>query len=381
MRAGSAGAVPLVGFYFLYFGALGITLPFLPGYLRTLSLSATEVGVLLALQPSLALVAPLFWGNLADRTGRPDRVLSIVAVCAALAFAPLLLVERFAGIFAVLLVYAVFASSVTTLLDSIALHRVAERGGSYARIRLFGSLGFVASSAAFGWLGGFDRRVVLFAFVLMAAYAAWSFAVRIPPRFHEGERIPRRVLLRNRDLALFLVTACLHWIACAPFHGMFAVHVTELGLSAAVVGLSAGLGVIAEVGVMWTWPRFAGRVAPRHLLAVSYGASALRWAGMAVADSPGAIVALSLLHALSFGTFFIGGVAFVARRVPAARRASGQALFVSATFGLGGLLGMLSAGAGFDLVGGHKLFALAAVVELVAMGLITRIGPPADGAR
>ena len=53
-----AGVVPLCGFYFLYFGALGVTLPFFPAYLKSLHLSTTQVGILLALPPLAVLPSP-----------------------------------------------------------------------------------------------------------------------------------------------------------------------------------------------------------------------------------------------------------------------------------------------------------------------------------
>ncbi len=85
-----AGRTPLVGFYFLYFGTVGITQPFLPAYLRSLALSTTEVGLLLALSPLASLLTPPLWGHLADRTGRLGHVLTLLAMGAALCFAPLL---------------------------------------------------------------------------------------------------------------------------------------------------------------------------------------------------------------------------------------------------------------------------------------------------
>ncbi|HYO73400.1 MAG TPA: MFS transporter, partial [Archangium sp.] len=90
----ATGRIPLIGFYALFFSITGIILPFLPAYLKSLTLSVAQVGLLLSLSPLLALVAPHFWGHLADRTGRPHRVLTAVCAGACLGFIPLLFVER-----------------------------------------------------------------------------------------------------------------------------------------------------------------------------------------------------------------------------------------------------------------------------------------------
>lgn len=372
-----AGLVPLSGFYFLYFGALGVTLPFFPAYLKSLSLSASEVGVLLALPPLFSLFAPPLWGHLADRTGRGDLVLNVVSFGACACFSVLLWASHFASLIPVLAAYALFSSSVTPLIDSLTLQRIALWGGSFARVRLFGSLGFVLASSMFGMsVARIDRATVVVPLCLMAAYSAWSLSIRArsesiaPPRPFSGLH-----LLADRDLAVFLAATCLHWIACAPFHGTFSIHVQALRLPPSVVGLAAGLGVLAETAFMYFYPRFSTRFAARHVLFLAFFASALRWAGMAVVDRAAFIILLSLLHGLTFGAFYVASVAYVAATAPPQLRASGQALFASATFGIGGLIGYLASGIGYDALGGHRLFAAAGLVDLLAAGLILRTKP------
>ncbi|MBI3185830.1 MAG: MFS transporter [Myxococcales bacterium] len=381
MRARPSGAAALAGFYFLYFGAVGVTLPFLPAYFKFLGLSVTQIGALLAVGPAFALVSPPLWGHLADRTGRPERVLSAIGLGACLGFAPLLLAERFAPIMLSLAAYAFFGASVTTVLDSLALLHLSRTGGSYARLRAVGSLGFVVSSTAFGLsVSQVDRTAVWVPLLIMGGYFFVSFALPSVPLSQAESLAPPPLLggpalLGRRDLRLGLLACALHWIACAPFHGTFAIHVGALGLPPSVVGISAGLAVTVEIGVMLVYPQLSDRIAPRHLLAISFAASAARWMGMSVAEHPVAIVALQAIHGLTFGAFFVAAVAYVARRVPESMRATGQALFVSVTFGVGGLVGFLSSGVGYDALGGQRLFAVAAAVEMVAAAIALSLPP------
>lgn len=375
----AAGRTALVGFYLLYFGTVGITQPFLPAYLRSLALSTTEVGLLLALSPLASLVAPPLWGHLADRSGRLSSVLTLLALGAALCFAPLLSVERFPALVATLAAYACFASSITPMLDSLALNHVARTGGSFAHLRLFGSLGFILSATTFGLMvRTVDRSTILVGVTLLGLLAAWSLSLR--SQASSGSRphplAGLRLLRDHKDLRWLLAATGLHWMACTPYNGMLAIHVLALGLSPSVVGVCAGLGVAAEVGAMLLYPRIADRIAPRHLLGISFVLSAVRWGGMALVSSPGAIVALALFHSVTFGMFYVSSVAFMARRVPQHLRASGQGLFAAVTFGVGGLIGFSSAGAAYSLLGGgHALFGLAAVLELIAAVLVLQASP------
>lgn len=375
MTLKGAGLVALSGFYFLYFGALGVTLPFFPAYLKSFSLSVSEIGVLLALPPLLSLFAPPFWGHLADWTGRSDLVLNVVSLGAGVCFSLLLFAHRFGPLLLVIGAYALFNSSITPLIDSLTLQRIALSGGSFARVRLFGSIGFVLSSSLFGIsVASIGRATVIAPLCLMAGYFAWSLGIRARSAspYSPGPLSGLR-LLADRDLAIFLAAASLHWIACAPFHGTFSIHAQALRLPPAVIGFAAGLGVLAETTFMYFYPRFAPRITARHLLFLAFFGSSVRWIGMALVDRSVFIILLSLLHGLTFGAFYVASVAFVSSRAPAQLRASGQALFASATFGIGGLIGYVSSGIGYDLLGGHRLFAAAGVVDLLAAAIILRL--------
>jgi PPP family 3-phenylpropionic acid transporter len=375
-------AICLAGFYTLAFGALGIALPFIPGYFEAAGLSASQIGVLLAVGPACMLFAPPLWGQFADRTGRPGLLLGIATAGAALGYGLMALAGSFAAALGAFVVHAPFASAITTLIDTLALQHVQRRGGSYARLRVFGSLGFVVSSVAFGFsVSSYGRAVLLVPFALMTSAAVWAggLLARTPRVVHEGPRptfAAALELLHRRDVSLFLVATALHWVACTPFHGSLALYVRELGLGPRVVSLSAGLAVISEIAVMWTWPRWSSAASPRGLLMLAFGASSVRWALMAWTQRAEVLVLAAVLHALTFGAFYLAAVAWMAARVPDSLRATGQALFVACTFGIGGLVGYLGSGRTYDAVGGATLFTLAAGLEWLPVLALWWLGSP-----
>lgn len=373
-------AAAIRAFYLLYFGSVGITLPFLPGYLKSRGLTGTQVGALLALSPVFTLVAPPAWGWLADRTGRPDRVLSAIGAGAVAGFLPLLWARSFSELAIVLALYAAFASSVTPVIDTLAIAE-AERGGTtFSSMRWWGSLGFVLAAAGFGFLvPEVDARTVAVPLTLIVLYAA-STALLRPPQVTVAPPHPLAALrlLKDPPLALLLAMAALHWIACAPYHGMLSIHVHALGLGNWVVGASASIGVLAEIGVMMAYPRLRGWLSDPALLGIAFLTSAVRWAGMALTGSGAVIVLLSLLHGLTFGAWYVATVSLVAARVPERLRASGQSLLAAITFGVGGIAGYLGSGVVYDAVGGHRLFAVAAAVELLPAALCLLLARSAD---
>ncbi len=305
-------------------------------------------------------------------------MLTLLTVGSALCFAPLLGVETFPAIALTLAIYACFASSITPMVDSLALNRVNQVGGSFAHLRLFGSLGFIAISTTFGLVAReLGRLTVVVPLALLGLLALWSLSLRsnATPSTSHHPLAGLRLLRDNTDLRWLLAATCLHWMACSPYNGMLAIHILAQGLPPSVVGLAAGVGVAAEVPTMLFYPRFAHLLAPRYLLGIAFALSAVRWAGMALVSSPTLLVGLSLLHSMTFGVFYLSSVAFMARRVPPHLRASGQGLFAAVTFGIGGLMGHTLSGVGYSLLGGHALFGVAGLLELVAVLFVLQSSP------
>ncbi len=373
--------------YLLFFSTVGISLPFFPGYLKSLQFTGTQIGLLLAVAPVTAMALPPLWGTLADRTGRYGRVLTILLLGAGCGMVPLIFARGFTAVLVAIFFSAAFSSSITSMIDTLALKEVEKSGGTYSSLRLFGSLGFIVTSLSFGFLVD-QIDVTTVRVVCGCFFASFLFALvtvsRDASSIHAGPKATRAdafELLKRRDVALFLTATCLHWIACAPYHGLLSIHVTALHLPPWVVSVSSSLGVFSEVLVMASWPWWGHKVSPRSLLVTAFLASALRWLGMSLVSTALPLALLGLFHGLTFGAFYLAAVAYMSDRAPGSLRATGQSLFVSATFGLGGLVGYVSAGSLYDaLGGGHPLFAVAAAMELLPalvawFGLKARVNP------
>lgn len=374
--------------YFLYFGAVGTTLPYFAPYLRDLGFSGSAIGTVQMLAPLVAPAAALGWAALADRTGRPERMLrlaTLVSLGAAL-FLPWAVTPLAVG--AVVLFQSLGDRAVVPLLDSLTMEQVRRSPGqSYARIRLGGSLGFAVLALLAGgllaWRG--DRPAdPLVPWLILSLVAGYALAVRGLPRGEPpgGERpgwLAVRPLLRNRRLLLLLAGGAVHWLACAPFHLFFGLLVRDRALPSAVTGLGMGAGVLAEIAVLLLFPRLAGRWSLTGLFTVAFAGSSLRWLLLSQAESAAAVIALQLFHGLTFGLFWSCSVEAMSRMVPAPLRATGQALFTAVVFGAGNAIGYQLSGLALDWYGrSPPLFAWAGAIELIPLlGAALLAGRPA----
>src|SRR5512138_2533711 len=139
-------ATRLRALYFLYYGNVGTYLPFFAVYLHGLGFSGKQIGVIQML-PSFPL-APLVavaWATFADHRSTPQRALRLATGWVALAVLLLPFARTPWEVGAVVVLMALGDRAVIPLTDSVTIEYCRERPGvSYARIRLFGSLGFVA---------------------------------------------------------------------------------------------------------------------------------------------------------------------------------------------------------------------------------------------
>jgi MFS transporter, PPP family, 3-phenylpropionic acid transporter len=378
--------------YLLYYGYVGTYLPFFAVYLKGLGFSGQQIGVIQML-PSfpLAPIVAIGWATYADHRATPQVALRRATAWVALAVLLLPFARTPVEVGAVVVLMALGDRAVVPLTDSITIEWT--RGNptlSYARIRLFGSLGFVLLTVLVGRLltlrGGrpADLLVPAVVVVCVAGYALAARGVPPTPR-HDGRPAARDMLalLRDRRLWSLLVPAALHWAACAPYHVFFGVLVRDLGLPDDVTSAGMAIGVVAEILALLAFPRLERRVPLRGLFAVAMLGSAARWWLLSRASHPAAVAGLQALHGLTFGLFWGSAMHALADVIPPALRATGQAVFTGIVFGGANAVGYALSGAGYDRLGGAApLFAWAAAVELVALAALVlgpRLVPPVSG--
>lgn len=382
-------------FYACYFVTLGVSVPFFPAYLRQLGLSGSQVSSLLAISPILQLGVPLAWGWLADRTRRPDRILRLLCLAACVASLPLIFLRTMPALLLAYLVLQLFAGSISSLADSVAVEKTHRGGGHYGRIRAFGSASFVVTCLLIGaWL---DRRGVRTGDALVPALVSVGYGLSFLAALGvqgqgRGER-PHlhdvRALLAERRFLLLLLIAGLHWAALVPYHGFFGILLHDRGFSAQVTSYAFFAGSGAEIAVFVLFSRLRARFALTHILAVTFAVSALRWWLSAWAQSAILMVTVQLAHALSYGAFWASAMAWLADCVPSKVRATGQVVFAM-VIGLGSAGGLLLAGALYDAThGADAAFVMSGVAELVPLALLliarplrkTTVIPASDPAR
>lgn len=364
----------LRAFYLAYFTGIGINIPFFAPYLRGLGFSGRQIGTAQMIGALTAAPAGIIWAVLADRLRAPTRALQL-ATGGALAAAFLLpWAHTPLTVAAVLMLQGLAIPAITPLVDGLAVEATHASGG-YARLRVYGSLGYVVGALAMGWLltargdRAGDAAVPLGLLACALAYAATARGFSPAPLAADPPQ-PGQILtlLGDRGLQLLLLAGTLHTICTVPYYQLFGVLVRQHGLPAAVTGTGSTVGVLAEIAVLFFFPRVQGRWPPATMLAVAFLAGAVRWALLSRATSATAIIVLQTLHGLTFGVYWAATVRMLSRVVPAPLRTTGQAIYGALCFSIGGAIGSQLSGLAFDTFGGAApVYRLAAAGELLPL--------------
>ena len=129
--------------YFWYFGILGLVVPFLSVFLDARGFTSLEIGEILAVITATKIVAPTLWAQLADKSGKQLTIVKIGALLALLSFSLIIWTVSYWPLMFSLAMFSLFWTAILPQLEVMTLNSIRKSAKIYARIRLWGSIGFV----------------------------------------------------------------------------------------------------------------------------------------------------------------------------------------------------------------------------------------------
>jgi len=341
---------------FWVYAVFGCISPYLPVYLGDVKgLAPAQIGLILAVGQSGVLFLPPVMTYLADRYGWVAPLLVGLFSMNVAAMGGLALASGFAAC-----LFAVFFNQLANqpqvaLTDGLFFSLQREPNAApvpYSSVRVWGTVGFIAPSAAivvlYQWGG---LQVVPFAAMLAAALGmanARHLPRRIvrPPDAHA--RLPTldalRLLARPR-VALFCAGMGLLVATNAAYYSFYPLYLTQqVQIEARWIGLIANVGVALEIGFMLAFERLRSRLGLRGLIIAGVGAALTRLALLAFLPGAFAAVALQLGHGLTIIGLLVAPVMYLNTLAGDSYRNSVQGLYVMLVAGLFAVLGNLMAG-------------------------------------
>lgn len=363
----------LSAFYFFYFAALGAIVPYLGIYLRDVGMNARQIGDLMAILMLSRIIAPYFWAWVSDYHATRMRIVRIASLLAAIGFGGMLLGTGFFWLVGVMLAFSFFWNATLPPVEAATMAHtgVASR---YARVRLWGSVGFIVAVIGLGALFDIARIWWLLPIILLLLLGIWVASLLIPerelgPEAHDTPNLGK-VLMRPAVLA-FLLAALLMQASHGPYYTFYTIYLSDHGYTKSLIGILWALGVICEI-VLFVWlHRVQRRYSVRIILLASFALASARWLMIGhLADSLAMLVIAQVLHAASFGAFHASAVELVHRFFAGRHQTRGQAIYGAMSFGLGGALGSYYSGLMWQSAGAEAVYTIAAMLTAIAFVVI-----------
>ncbi len=270
--------------------------------------------------------------------------------------------------------FSLFSTAILPQLEVYTLKTLRHSSKLYARVRLWGSIGFIVLAVLTGEAMdrfGYHIFTVLGMVVLVSLFFS-TLVLNSPSKTglvagNKEQRPPIIFKLVDIRFICFFVAGLLLQISFAPYNGFFALFLRDFDYTGLSIGLFIGLGVVAEIAAFIYMGSLFKHCSLNTLLVLSLIVSAARWFFMPlIADSPFWLAMSQLSHAVSFAIYHSASMQFIASHFTTCQQGQGQGIYLGGVYGIGGALGAYVTGVLWqDGLGANDAFIVAAVVALI----------------
>lgn len=371
------GAFPaLCAMMFLQFAVYGLWIPLASRFLSAdpeteggLGFGDGQISLILVFSGSFGAIFAPFLVQLADRYFAADRLLASLLIVGGVIKYLTASQTTFSAWLILSVAYTLVYMPTIALTNAIAMRNLTNPTAQYAKVRVWGTIGWIAvawffpvlwlkTNVSFQWLPPFfigdsvqpiaERMLdsLRVAGVLSVLYGVFAFFIlpRTPPNPDAAGRktfvlAKAMSLLGRRSVtALLLATlfvSMVHFLYF-PQTGKF---LALAGLDDAYIMPAMSIGQISEIFFMAVLAWMLTRLGFTKIFLIGAFCYSVRYAIFSAVDLPlWIIVASQALHGACFALFFAAAFIYVDRVAPADLKSTAQAIYTFVMYGIGPLL-------------------------------------------
>ena len=311
---------------FLYV-ASGFVFPIFPVYMSFRGLGPFEIGLVASVATLLSIFPVAVIGHVSDVVNR-ERLEGFLGYILFV----LVLLYVFVGSFVQFLllhpIYITLVYAYMTLSGAIAMdYIVSSRGMGFGRFRTSGAVGWVFGTFLGGWV--VDNFGFFYVFIFSSMFFVVSASLFIIGGLKKKEvREARdtvyhleafRKVLSNKVVSTLYASIFIAWLTTPAYYTFLPLYMTkELGTSRFLSSVAFTITPFAEVPAMIFFGSLSDRIGRKKVIALCLAAYPVRYLLTVTGGflhEPLLVIAVQLLHGLTFGGLYVVSVAYLSESV------------------------------------------------------------------
>ena len=359
-------------FFFSYSSYIGIFSPYLSLWLNFKSFSPTEIGILMSPMQWSRVFGPPFWGWLADSGKDPyfsKKLIRVSALLATLISVALFFEWSLVSLFFIFCMISFFLSGHIPITESLAMQTSNGNIGIYGKIRLWGSIGFIFSVLAGGWIFDFygiqHIPMALFISLLLLVFFSFFLPKKNIQKNNQNYVGFEKKLFTPR-VNVFLFASLFMLIAHAPLYTLFSLWLENNGYTRVEIGVIWTLGVLSEIFFFYYQAAIFKKFDVKKIWVLCFFIAALRFLMIMFSNGNLLVILLAqILHSFTFGAHHSASMSIVNEWFPSNAQSRGQSLYTMMSYGIGGSVGGIAAGWIWEIFSPEASFMMAVVAALI----------------
>lgn len=289
--------------YFIRFFGDAFYSSFIALYFNYLGYKGAQLGLLLGVIPIMGILGNLLWGKLCKKALRNLMIIKIMLLIELLLLVPLGFIDNFYILLLLIMGISLLNSPHYSIQDGICIKLLEKKKINYAKIRMFGSIGYFLSTLIGGYIvQWFDYYMIflLASIAYLIALIIWCF-IKVDFNQECKETISFKTVIANRTFIFYLIASMLIIGALNVTDTYTSTYLKELGLKVGEWGIVFGGMLFLEIVTIFIVVKFIKSTNYLNMVIIAAAILTLKEGLMAINLPLYLLVPISLLRGVGWG--------------------------------------------------------------------------------
>lgn len=324
---------------------------------KVLHATGLQVGAAYSAMAIATIISPFFVGMIADRFFSAQKLLGVLHLLGFALLYYITTIKSPSAFYWVLLVYSLMYAPTLALANSVAFRQMKDPGKEFASIRVWGTIGWIATGWMIDKVFKVSTEDLVFTFkmagIASAVLGLLSFALPDTPPKAKGTRATFRqilgadafVLFKDSSFTIFFIASVLICIPLSFYYSLTNLFLTDTGMKDVTSNMT--FGQFSEAFFILLIPLFFRKLGVKWMIALGMIAWTLRFLCFGYGDAHANLWMLFagiILHGVCFDFFFVTGQIYTDSKANVSIQSQAQGMITMATYGIGMWIGTLLSG-------------------------------------